>query len=546
MSSEPVTQQHSRDAGDPLGAAGSSQAALLAAGLVVAGFLLTATFALLRPEGVVHYDDLTHYLYARWAWQWPAYLLDDWGRPGFTVLYWPAAALGWTACRLQSALIAAVTAWLAYCIARWAGIREAWAVVPLTYLQPLYTQLAQTTLTETPLALYLTLAVYLAQRGRWSASAAAISIGFVTRHEAVVFLPVWVAAAWQARVPLHRLWPIVWAPLVVNLIAPLFGMRPALARFLSPQPSSQYGAGGWLTFCSRALEAWGPAITILAVVGLRAMWSRSGGRLIVGAAAAYFLAETIIRALGLFDSGGYARFLVPICPLVAICALGGWHRLWGATGSDWRRAVVCAAAAMVVVWMAMQRQLELHEQRGEIVMEIADLYRAVLAVNTTTIVIILIAAAVLACEATRRFARWRRRLLPGAMTIIMLLAAYALAGPLHPPAEAALIRDVFDRLAAQRLADRPIVSSHVWIDYRAGRRLPYHRPSVRNQLRDAPVGTLFLWDRQFAPSQDHGLPLAEFEASTAFRRVLAGRTAPFTNKPYVIVFEKVAPWQPEA
>ena len=76
----------------------------IAADLVLVGLVLSATGGLLSPNGVVQFDDLTHYLYAKWAWRWPAYLLDNWGRPGFTVIYFLPAGWGWPACRFLSAM----------------------------------------------------------------------------------------------------------------------------------------------------------------------------------------------------------------------------------------------------------------------------------------------------------------------------------------------------------------------------------------------------------------------------------------------------------
>ena len=297
----------------------------LALALATIGFALSAIFALHDPEGIVQFDDLTHYLYAHWAWTWPAYLLDDWGRPGFTALYFLPAALGWTACRILSASLSAATALAAYEIVRTLGLRRAWLVVPLVYVQPLFLQLSQTTLTETPMAFYLTLAVLLALHGRWTASAAILSPAFVTRHEAIIFLPLWLFLAWRDRAPLWRLWPILWAPLAVNLLAPLAGVNAPIARLFEPTPSTQYGRGGWLTFFCRTLEAWGPGVAVLAITGFVATTRRQGGAIVAATIALYFAAQTIIRALGLYDSGGYARFLVPISPLIAVAALSGWN-----------------------------------------------------------------------------------------------------------------------------------------------------------------------------------------------------------------------------
>jgi len=62
----------------------------------------------------------------------------------------------------------------------------------------------------------------------------------------------------------------------------------------------------------------GPAIAVLALAGLAPLRRRSGDGLLVTIIAAWFLAQTAVRALGLYNSGGYARFLVPISPFIAL------------------------------------------------------------------------------------------------------------------------------------------------------------------------------------------------------------------------------------
>ena len=125
------------------------------------GFVYAVTITGITGGGAGLPDDLAHYLYAKWSWIWPAYLLDEWGRPGCTALYFLPAWLGWPACRLLAAALSAGSAWLAYLIARQLGVRNPWGVIILCYAQPLFFQLAQTTLTETPLMFYWTAAVFL-------------------------------------------------------------------------------------------------------------------------------------------------------------------------------------------------------------------------------------------------------------------------------------------------------------------------------------------------------------------------------------------------
>src|SRR5262245_49223382 len=87
-----------------------------AAGVIACGLALTLLYGALS-DGAHHMDDLMHYLIARWAWRWPVYLLHDWGRPGFTVLYFLPSGFGWHAARAWSAILSAATAYLAYRIA---------------------------------------------------------------------------------------------------------------------------------------------------------------------------------------------------------------------------------------------------------------------------------------------------------------------------------------------------------------------------------------------------------------------------------------------
>ena len=520
----------------------------VAAILAALGLLVTALCGYISPDGLFHFDDLTHYLYARWAWQWPAYLLDEWGRPGFTALYALPAYFGWAMCRGFSAILSAWSAWFAYRIARGAGLRYAWAVVPLCFIQPLFFQLAQTTLTETALAFYLTTAVYLAQRGRWSLGAAVLSVALLTRHEAAVFVPVWVFVAWRQGVPLWRHWPLVWAPLAVNLLCPLAGLQPVWKRLAHHESSGQYGHGGWLTYFSRSLEAFGPAVAVLGIVGTFLLLRNRRTQLVAGSIAVYFAAQTVIRALGLYDSGGYARFLVGISPLVAIAALAGLTALLTGDGPRRVAAALAVAAAMGLCCFAMHRQIAMMQSNRDFLAEVPRLTQAVTAVNWTTIGLAVFALMTALVEMTARpappsTARFVRPLMPLGLAIVAALTCRELCYPLYPPNEQPIVDDTLAWLKDHGHDPRQLISAVVWIDYKTGRAYPPAHPTLREQLEAAPIGTVFAWDRQFAGCPDHKLQLEEFEDSPAWREILV--TAPLPNRglePYLFLFEKVGPW----
>ncbi len=577
-----------------------------AALLLLIGLAASVVCVFLSGEGFSHFDEPAHYLFARWAWKWPAYLLHDWGRPGFTVLHFLPARFGWTACRLLSAALTAAATWFAFRIAQGLGLRPAWAVIPLAFAQPLFFQLSLTTLTETPLALYLSLAVLLALRGRWRLSAAVVSLTFVTRHEAIVFLPVWLFCAWRSRVGLLRLWPIVWAPVAVELISRLSGGHPISDRLVDFVPSTQFGTGSWLTFFARALHAWGPGVTILALLGLpvlactqrvplkgatrclqpmpspsqaladespvapaaenrRSDASGAGGLLVALSIAVYFATHTAIRALGLFASGGYARFLVGISPLVAVAALAGWNVLLSEHWKIRRKAVLGAAAAMLLLWAALERELNL-SSIAESVSEYADQVQP--AAWTMRIASIgLLACVGIVVMYDGRCHRLRRRpdrsrpgfadptnsgtapsthyLLPGCLALMILLTCAALCRPLTLGPEALIVIDVHHRLRDEGLADGPLVTANLWVDYVSQRSRRPYGPLATDELREAPSGAIFIWDRKFAGATDQNLPLADFLVNPAFGLRFASRPRPWETDPYIYVFEKTGAWPAE-
>jgi hypothetical protein len=295
------------------------------------------------------------------------------------------------------------------------------------------------------------------------------------------------------------------------------------------------------------MEAWGPGVMVLAMVGLAPAWKKGrGGRLVVTCVVAYFSVQTVIRALGLFDSGGYARFLVAISPLVGVTALVGWQQLWAAPFRRRRAAVILTAASMILLWLAMERQLILHEARIDQAAELPHLYRAKIAVRTATAAMVLLAAGSLATMAVPRLARRAQGLVPAGVAALILLASCGLCHPLARPPEAEIIDELQAWLAEHEFGDREVISANVWLDFATGRRLPPGRPSVRAYLERAEPGTLFAWDRQFAAAADHDLQLEEFTGSRAFRLIHATRPAPYQEQPYLRVFEKTAPWGPSA
>ena len=343
---------------------------LLALGLTLFGLGVAVVFSLLS-DGVYMDDDITHYLFAYDGWSDTHALLHRWARPGYNVPLAPVAYwTGFLGCRMFSALQTALTAWLAYCIAR-RLMGRGWivALVPaLLWMQPMVLRLATTTLTETPGMLYLTAGVWLYLRGNRILGCAAVSLLFITRDECLALAPLMGLAvlmdayrgsggSWK-KAFLSRETRWAWACILALLWAPLAYVLAAVAVDLplSASPlglfarkySSEYGSGAWYWYPLIWAEAVGVGLIVLGILG--AMGLRGKGWLISTWVFGLLALQGVLFRFGLFASGGYSRFLVPVSGLLAVLAAAGMIHVLHAARENrpWR---VLAVFALLGVWM---------------------------------------------------------------------------------------------------------------------------------------------------------------------------------------------------
>jgi hypothetical protein len=487
----------------------------------LAGCVAATTLLALASNGAYHDDDLKHYLFARWVCHDAAYLIDTWGRPGFTVLYALPAQAGWWACRLVSVAASAVTAWAAFASARRLGLRRAAWTVPLIYAQPLFLYLASTTLTETAAAMYLALATWalLAKRGRLSALA--FSMTLITRHESVVLLPIWAWALWRNDASRRRRFAawvlLLWAPAAYYAIAWAGWGATPWTVFARPNGATHYGRGTALTFVMRWIVFAGPVVGSLAVVGFWRLWSHRRARPLVAGTVLFVVAETVLYMAQAYATGGYARFLVPLAPWVGIAAVAGANGVIGEGKT--RRGWVAVAAALMLLC------------------EIEHALNPIEWIEPWWWALRLAGLLFLGGVAAT--------LIPKARTVGVAIVALGLMGPLvgraawpHQlrPRERALARTV-EALRRRNWLDRPLYTTNDWVHYFAGTWYPARRRPLHERLAHAVPGALFIWERRYGDSPDFGLSLAALQADPRWREVLRVEPAPETP-PSAVVLER--------
>ena len=135
-------------------------------------------------DGFLTADALTHYLYAKHAFEEPHLLVDVWGRPLVTALYaGPAALGGRTGARAASLVVALVCAASAYKIAAGQKLRRPELAFLFTLAQPLVFLNSFAEMTELPFATVAGLAFWAYQSKRWWAAALLAGLTPLARPE---------------------------------------------------------------------------------------------------------------------------------------------------------------------------------------------------------------------------------------------------------------------------------------------------------------------------------------------------------------------------
>lgn len=483
--------------------AATSRLALACVGIGLAAGIVLA----LLSDGAYHDDALTHYLYAQWAWNNPRCLVDEWGRPGLTCLLFPVAALGWTVCRIESALLTATSAWLAYDMARRLGWPRAAWVPLLCFVQPMFVLASYTTLTETAVAFYLTLAAWCFVTGRPAWSAAVMSLCFVTRYETVVFVPLWVAALWRSRGPRVCYPLLLWAPLMHNVLGLAALGRWPVASVIGGPHAPIYGTGTPLTMLVKSMAASGPAVAVLAVVGSIACLrdrNRSGDQPGLWSQRAWlipacYLLHLLIHALifwrGMYASGGYPRFLVSTSPLAALCAVAGLGAILDRSAGRRHRALAVLVVVTLVMWVGLELEARIVDEAWLFLIEPVRW-----GVWGLTALVLLTVAWMWSSNSR----------LPGGLLAAAALAATVLplAYLIRPHRIADQTRDLERAVAWLRSsphADAPVVATNIWVSHYLDRGFNVVPPDSTTILDGATPGTVFVWDGQYSPTPRFGL-----------------------------------------
>jgi hypothetical protein len=283
------------------------------------------------------HDEIGLLLLSRDAWVDPRLILNTWGRPGNTLFYMIPALGGLEAARVVSIFSAALTVLITTKVAQQLGVQRLFLIPALLWFQPWFADMSFAAVTEVPFSLFLILGVYCWLSKRWQLASVCLGLLPLIRHEGIVLL-----GAWMIYVLYQRHWRcalIGAAPFVgYNGIYYLLFHAPAFDIFFRPGRTPGGRAGMQLTWTRWIISRWlhfvpGLAygihvpVAVMGLIGLVPIWKRKERVLVFVLPVLHLLVHVILFAYGLYSTGGYLLFLLPLAPFTAVAAALGFE--WG-------------------------------------------------------------------------------------------------------------------------------------------------------------------------------------------------------------------------
>jgi hypothetical protein len=288
-------------------------------------------------------DSITHYQISKYSWQHDYLLIDQWGKPVFTILFSPIAQFGFQAMNLANIALIFWGAWLSYIIARNLNLQKAHWVPFIVLFTPIVAGNSVSGLTEPICAIFLILFLYFATKEQWILGS--ILVGFMpfARSEGFVILTLILVFFGMTRRWKYIPFLLI-GTLIFNTIGYVITDKPLWILDNNPYINTDinvYGSGSFFHFFQLALPIFGIPFLFVLIQTITQFgyfknilssykWSLQDQLwfwVITGSFWGYFLAHTVLWWQGMWASLGLIRVMFVIAVPMALMAVKGWEFL---------------------------------------------------------------------------------------------------------------------------------------------------------------------------------------------------------------------------
>ena len=332
-------------------------------------------------------DGVTHYLIARYSWVHYQFMVDEWGKPLFTLLASPFAQFGIKGVAFFNTLCGLTASYYAYRIAEKLNTPFPYLAIIFTFSAPIYFTVVNSALTEPMFSLMLVLSIWLIMNERYYASAILLSFFPFVRAD---YIYVW---------PFFAFYFVLKRKYLANLLFPVGSIVITLMGYfyykdflwIINQNPYKLGAitpgdlhGDIFCYIGEGVNITGRALEVLVVIGI--VWY-AGGRylkkyskapvenhffmeeliLVFGCFLGILGGQTIVWTLGI-PTLGPMRYMVPLIPQAAIIALRGLQLitiLFDSIKMHWANWVIATYFAIAVLYSPYKLWYKVPFQLGD-------------------------------------------------------------------------------------------------------------------------------------------------------------------------------------
>lgn len=328
--------------------------------LLLMVYAITSVYLLTYCNGVgPEADSITHFLIAKYSFEYPHLFLDHWGKPVFTLMAAPFASFGFIGIKAFNLILTGLNTYLIVKLCQQLQLKFPVLAGLFYLLFPLTLSTSYSGLTEPLFATFLLLHLCFVINKKYVFAAILLSFMPFIRTEGLILLCIFGTVELFQKRYYNLFWlltgHVVYAFLGAWHYASLWWV---FEKIPYASMDSPYGSGQWFHFFDKMTYVMGIPLMALFWLGLLAIvWQfkslkKSSTTLLVASAyfGAFFIAHTIFWTFGIFNSMGLKRVFAAVTPLMAIVALYGFSRLNPFNKKRVKWALQCIVLVLILLF----------------------------------------------------------------------------------------------------------------------------------------------------------------------------------------------------
>lgn len=289
-------------------------------------------------------DNIWHYYFSKYAFQYPNLFLHHWGKPLFILLSSPFAQFGFFGITIFNILCGILSAIFSYKILNHLHVKFSWFIAPLLIFSPLYFTILQSSLTEPLFSLVLITATYFYFKNKFALATVIISFILFSRSEGFFII-----GCFLLFLIISKQWKFIPLLLTGFLIYSTVGffMGHDFFWFFTENPyalKSPYGHGHFLDMFGSAKSIWGLPFFFLWIFSSIVLfilfikqkhyffWKPLNETsyifyLLFIPSFVFLLFHLIVWHFGMFGSAGLHRVMASVFPSFAVLSIWGINKV---------------------------------------------------------------------------------------------------------------------------------------------------------------------------------------------------------------------------